>query len=122
VRRRAGARRSVRLDSPAAVLHRGAHAADRARGHLSAIEGARRGRTEALIVLPDPITSLGRTTLVKLADEYRIPTMYSSAGLVAIGGLLAYGPSVYDSYRRAAVYVDKILKGAKPADLPGRTR
>jgi len=57
-------------------------------------------------VLPDPITSLGRTTLVKLADEYRIPTMYSSAGLVAIGGLLAYGPSVYDSYRRAAVYVD----------------
>ena len=72
--------------------------------------------------MPDPITSLGRTTLVKLADEYRIPTMYSSAGLVAIGGLLAYGPSVYDSYRRAAVYVDKILKGAKPADLPGRTR
>ena len=66
--------------------------------------------------------SLGRTTLVKLADEYRIPTMYSSARLVAIGGLLAYGPSVCDSYRRAAVYVDKILKGAKPADLPGRTR
>ena len=48
--------------------------------------------------------------------------MYSSAKLVAIGGLLAYGPSVCDSYRRAAVYVDKILKGAKPADLPGRTR
>src|SRR6266436_3470316 len=48
-RRCAGARRSVRLDSPAAVLHRGAHAADRARGHLSAIEGAKRGRTEALI-------------------------------------------------------------------------
>jgi putative ABC transport system substrate-binding protein len=84
----------------------------------SAIEGAKRGRTEALIVLRDPITSLGRTTLVKLADEYRIPTMYSDERFVAIGGLLSYGPSRYDSYRRAAVYVDKILKGAKPADLP----
>ena len=84
----------------------------------SAIVGAKRERTEALIVLRDPITSLGQTTLVKLAEEYRIPAMYPAGRFVAIGGLLAYGPSADDSYRRAAVYVDKILKGAKPADLP----
>ena len=84
----------------------------------SAMEKAKRGRAQALIVLVDPITSLGRTTVLKLADEYRIPTMYSSERSVAIGGLLGYGPSAHDLFRRAAVYVAKILQGAKPADLP----
>jgi putative ABC transport system substrate-binding protein len=84
----------------------------------SAVEGAKRGRTEALIVLRDPITSLARTALVKLADEYRMPTMYWDGQFVTIGGLLAYGPSAGDLSRRAALYVDKILKGAKPADVP----
>jgi putative ABC transport system substrate-binding protein len=56
--------------------------------------------------------------LVELADEYRIPAMYGDGRFVAIGGLLAYGPSASDLHRRAAVYVDKILKGAEPADLP----
>jgi putative tryptophan/tyrosine transport system substrate-binding protein len=84
----------------------------------SAVEGAKHGRAEALIVLRDPVTSLARTTMVRLAAEYRLPTMYWDEQFVAVGGLLAYGPSAYDLYRRAAVYVDKILKGAKPADLP----
>jgi putative ABC transport system substrate-binding protein len=84
----------------------------------SAVERAKRERTGALIVLRDPITSLARTTLVKLADESRMPTMYWDQQFVAIGGLLAYGPSADDLIRRAALYVDKILKGTQPVDLP----
>jgi putative tryptophan/tyrosine transport system substrate-binding protein len=88
----------------------------------AAVEGAKRGRAEALIILRDPIMSLARTTLVKLAAEYRIPTMYPDETFVTIGGLLAYGPSAHDLHRRAAIYVDKILKGAKVADLPWNNR
>ena len=84
----------------------------------SALEEAKRGRTQAIIILTVPITSLDRTTLVTVADEYRIPTMYSDDLAVALGGLLGYGPSAHDLFRRAAIYVDRILKGAKPADLP----
>jgi len=56
--------------------------------------------------------------MTSLAAKARIPTMYPQEEYVEEGGLIAYGASVVDSYRRAAAYVDKILKGAKPADLP----
>jgi putative tryptophan/tyrosine transport system substrate-binding protein len=55
---------------------------------------------------------------VELAAEHRVPAMYQSRDFADAGGLMSYGPSVVDQHRRAASYVDKILKGAKPADLP----
>ena len=57
-------------------------------------------------------------TLVALATRTRLPAVYPLREYTAVGGLIAYGPSIPDLYRRAASYVDKILKGGKPADLP----
>src|SRR5512138_2840997 len=59
-----------------------------------------------------------RKPLVELAGEYRLPAIYFQREFVDEGGLMSYGPDFDDLYRRAAVYVDKILKGAKPGDLP----
>ena len=56
--------------------------------------------------------------LVELAARYRLPAMYEHDDFVRTGGLIAYGPSIPDLFRRAATYVDKILKGANPGDLP----
>ena len=79
---------------------------------------ATRNRIGALIVTRDNIFvgHIGR--LVDLAAQHRLPTMYGSRAFANAGELIAYGPSPADSARRAAVYVDKILKGAKPGDLP----
>ena len=73
---------------------------------------------EALIVLPDPITLAQRKQIVDLAAKNRLPGMYPFGDFVDVGGLIAYGPSATDLWRRGAIYVDKILKGRKPADLP----
>jgi putative ABC transport system substrate-binding protein len=59
-----------------------------------------------------------RKRIVELADKHRLPTIYFQKEFVDEGGLMSYGVDFVDLYRRAAVYVDKILKGAKPADLP----
>jgi len=59
-----------------------------------------------------------RKRIVELATKYRLPAIYPEKGFVDKGGLMSYGVDSTDLYRRAAVYVDKILKGAKPADLP----
>jgi putative ABC transport system substrate-binding protein len=72
----------------------------------------------ALLVLVDTIFSVHRTRLVALAAQSRLPTMYQGRNLVEAGGLISYWASVSDGWRRGATYVDKILKGAKPADLP----
>ena len=71
-----------------------------------------------LIVMVDPLTLRNRERIVRLAAQTRLPTIYGFSEFVRSGGLMAYGPSVPDRARRAATYVDKILKGAKPADLP----
>jgi putative ABC transport system substrate-binding protein len=56
--------------------------------------------------------------IIELAARYRLPAVYAYRSFVAEGGLMSYGPDVYDIFRRTASYVDRILKGAKPADLP----
>ncbi len=77
-----------------------------------------RGRPTALLVLGDPwIFSQGRR-IVELAAKHRLPTIYDLREYVDSGGLMSYGPSLRGTFRLAAFYVDKILKGAKPADLP----
>jgi putative tryptophan/tyrosine transport system substrate-binding protein len=70
-----------------------------------------------LIVLPNAF-SLGSRELVRLAAQYRLPAIYSNKRIVAEGGLMSYGPDIVDIWRQAASYVDRILRGAKPGDLP----
>jgi putative ABC transport system substrate-binding protein len=77
-----------------------------------------RARAGALTVLGTPMFITGRRRLVDLAAKNRLPTVFSGRDWVDAGGLMAYGPNVPDLFRRAATYVDKILKGAKPGDLP----
>jgi putative tryptophan/tyrosine transport system substrate-binding protein len=77
-----------------------------------------RARTEALTVVSTPMFGSERTRLVDLAAKNRLPTMFSFRGYVDSGGLMSYGSNLADLFRRAATYVDKILKGAKPGDLP----
>jgi ABC-type uncharacterized transport system substrate-binding protein len=71
-----------------------------------------------LLVLGDPLFFDHLRRLTELAATSRLPTMYTTRAFVEAGGLMAYGPIARDIRRRVAVYVDKILKGAKPADLP----
>ena len=75
-------------------------------------------RVGALLVLSDAIFGYHQTRLVDLAARSRLPAAYSVRDYVEAGGLMSYGPSLLDSYRQAAAYVDRILKGAKPAELP----
>jgi putative ABC transport system substrate-binding protein len=76
-------------------------------------------RAQALIVpSPNPVTFSNRARIASWALKQRLPSMYANRDYVDAGGLMSYGPSPVDLYRRAATYVDKILKGAKPADLP----
>ena len=76
-------------------------------------------RADALILLEDSLLLSGlRGRIVDLAAKHRLPAMYAWRELVVAGGLMSYGPSTPDMHRRAATYVDKILKGTKPADLP----
>jgi putative ABC transport system substrate-binding protein len=72
----------------------------------------------AFALTPDPLFSSQRSRIVDFVTLRRLPAMFFSKEFVDIGGLMSYGPSFPDSYRRASVYVDKILKGAKPAELP----
>jgi ABC-type uncharacterized transport system substrate-binding protein len=75
-------------------------------------------RAEALIVMINPMYNLQRRHIIERADKHRLPAIYEWKEFVQSGGLLSYGADVQDVYRRAAGFVDKILKDAKPADLP----
>jgi putative ABC transport system substrate-binding protein len=84
-----------------------------------AFEVARKGRAEALLTLPYALFNRDyRTMIVELAAKNRLPAMYGGTEFHEIGGLMGYGPDISDNFRRAAVFVDKILKGTKPGDIP----
>jgi len=84
----------------------------------SAFKAAIAGQARALQVLGSGLINSHRNRIVEFATKNRLPTMFADAADVEAGGLMSYGPALPDHYRRAAVYIDKILKGAKPADLP----
>jgi putative ABC transport system substrate-binding protein len=84
----------------------------------TAFRAAGEGRAGAILVLAGPIFNSNRPKIAKLAVKSRVPAIYSHPQYVVDGGLMTYGASLPDLDRRAATYVDKILKGAKPADLP----
>jgi putative ABC transport system substrate-binding protein len=84
----------------------------------TAFQRAIKQRAETLLVLATPINFSHRAQLARLATESRIPAIYGSSEYAEVGGLMTYGVNFVELFRRAATYVDKILKGAKPADLP----
>ena len=75
-------------------------------------------RVDAVLVVISPLMTLHSKRIVELALKHRLPGMYPTRQFVEESGLMAYGPLISDLYHRSATYVDKILKGAKPADLP----
>ena len=83
-----------------------------------AIEAFAREPNGGLIVLPNPVTLAHRELTIALAARHRLPAVYPYRSYPASGGLISYGVDLKDMYRRAATYVDRILKGEKPADLP----
>jgi len=83
-----------------------------------AFRTATRKRAGALLILGDSLTIIHQSRIVDLAAKSRLPTMHEQREFVEAGGLMAYGPSVLGLFRHVATYVDKILKGRKPADLP----
>jgi putative ABC transport system substrate-binding protein len=83
-----------------------------------AFRAAKTERAGALIVIQTAFINTHRARIVELAAKSRLPTMFDEKTHVESGGLMSYGPSFFDLHRRAATYVDKILKGTKPADLP----
>ena len=71
-----------------------------------------------MIVTASPLALLHRELIVKLAARHEMPAVYNLRSYVTSGGLISYGPDIVDNYRRAAGYVDRVLKGEQPADLP----
>ena len=83
-----------------------------------ALEAAKRGGARALTATPNPFLGTHRARIIDLANKKRLPAMYTSSQWVEEGGLMSYAGESLENWRRAAVYVDKILKGRTPADLP----
>jgi ABC-type uncharacterized transport system substrate-binding protein len=104
---------------PAGVLAVGAGGGFKSlRCEVPTISIGPKARTDALAVMSTPTFFGERRRLLDLAAKNRLPTAFAYREYLDAGGLIAYGPNVADLYRRTATYVDKILKGAKPADLP----
>jgi putative tryptophan/tyrosine transport system substrate-binding protein len=83
-----------------------------------ALASMARDHVDGVFVVPSPLTLMERASLAQVALRYRLPTMFAARENVEAGGLMSYGVDRHDLTRRAALYIDKILKGAKPADLP----
>jgi putative ABC transport system substrate-binding protein len=84
----------------------------------TAFDSVTRDRPDGLLLLADPLTSSMRARIVEFARENNLPAIYETREFVEVGGLMSYGPNVSALVRRSAYYVDRILKGAKPGDLP----
>jgi putative tryptophan/tyrosine transport system substrate-binding protein len=84
----------------------------------AAIAALAREPNGALIAMPDLFTSTHRVEITSLAARYRLPAVYPFRFFAEVGGLLSYGSELVDNFRRAATYADRILKGAKPGELP----
>ena len=97
------------------VLHLGVRGPDELQ---KAFEVAAKERAGALFVIEEAVMASSRIRILNLAAKHRLPTASNYREFAEAGGLLSYGPDLPDLFRRAATYVDKILKGAKPADLP----
>jgi putative ABC transport system substrate-binding protein len=83
-----------------------------------AVAAFARSGNGGLIVTGSSLTAVHRDLIASLAARHKLPAFYAARFFVASGGLICYGPDLLDQFRRAAVYVDRILKGEKPADLP----
>ncbi|HYE91997.1 MAG TPA: ABC transporter substrate-binding protein, partial [Terriglobales bacterium] len=82
------------------------------------LDAIRRDRPDGLVVLPDAYLRTFESRILDLATRMRVPAIYGNRQYVDAGGLMAYGPDFRENFRRAATYVDRILKGASPRDLP----
>jgi putative ABC transport system substrate-binding protein len=89
-----------------------------AKGLESAFRTAKQKQVGAIVTMAGRRFQAERKRIVELAGKYRLPAIYPANEYVEAGGLMSYGPDGIDLYRRAAIYVDRILKGTKPADLP----
>jgi len=108
------------VQDSASALGVGLHSeqAKEAKDFVPAFDAMVRGHADALIVVSDSFMTAHRVVLAKLAAEHRLPALYGHNLYTEAGGLMSYGPSIPDLLRGAAAYVDKILKGANPAELP----
>ena len=79
---------------------------------------ALKDRVDAMVVAPDPLVSANKVRILTLALAARVPAIYGSRDYVEAGGFMSYGPNLLDLYRRAAEFVDKILRGAKTTNMP----
>ena len=95
-----------------------AHELSEAEALVGAFAAMQRERAQALIVPVSPFTNDNRKQIVELATKHRLPAIFEIRGFVDAGGFMSYGPSLIEVFRRAAFFVDRIFKGAKPADLP----
>jgi ABC-type uncharacterized transport system substrate-binding protein len=87
-------------------------------GIVRAIEGIGQDSDTGMVVMPSPVTAVHRGTIITMAADRHIPAVYPYRYFVADGGLLAYGVDIRDQFRQAAFYINRILQGAKPSDLP----
>jgi putative tryptophan/tyrosine transport system substrate-binding protein len=84
----------------------------------AALRAAMQATAQAIVTMDDPIIQSSRVRIVEFATRQRVPVMGEFRSMADAGGLMSYGPNQIDLWRRSAAYVDKIFKGAKPADLP----
>ena len=109
---------AVEAAAPSLSVQVSAVSADNAQNLTHVIEDFAREPDSGMIVLPNPITIANRKLIIELTTRYRLPAVYTYAYFVRDGGLASYGSEPAIQFRQAASYVDRILKGAKPADLP----